>query len=84
MAEHFITVLMSTVWGVDQAVFVYELGEGGRGEKDWEEGEGNPTFICPYNQLLQSVNGFLDNLWRNFAFITVLKLIREMTQLCSK
>lgn len=54
------------------------------GEEEWGEGEGNPPFICYCNKLLEGVNRSLDNLWRKFSFIIVLKLIREIIRLCGK
>lgn len=58
----------------------------------WDEdgvggGEGSTAFICficCHNQLHEGVNRSQDNLCRKFSFITVLKLIREITQLCSE
>lgn len=48
MAEHFITVLMSPVWGCGQdRAFVCFCVESG--EEEWGEGEGNPPFICHCN-----------------------------------
>lgn len=79
MAEHFITVLMSTVWAGGQgSVLVCFCGKVvGGGCK----AVGNPTFICHCNQLLEGINRSLDDLQRKFSLITVLKLIREITQL---
>lgn len=48
MAKHFITLLMSTVWGCRQGkAFVCSCVE--LGEKEWGEGEGNLLFICHHN-----------------------------------